>query len=212
MDIIKIVADKLTQNSYLVVEGEDAILIDAGTFVSKIEENLKVFSPKPTLKGVLVTHCHFDHVAELDNILAKYKCPAYIYKAGKTMLYDEKKNLSYLDAVPFKIKAKKDIKTFLDGECLTFGNIEVNCFNTPGHSIDSSCFVIDDNMFTGDTVFKIEVGRTDLYSGDENVQRISLERIRNRLSEGINQFYAGHGANFDNDDLKYNINRILGDM
>ena len=211
MDIIKMVADKMSQNSYLIIEGEDAILIDAGVFVKQIEENLKMFSPKPTLKGVLLTHSHFDHIAELDNILAKYKCPAYIYKAGKTMLYDEKKNLSYID-MPFKIKAKKDVKTFLDSDPLAFGDIEVVCYNTPGHSIDSSCFVIGDNMFTGDTVFKIEVGRTDMFSGDENVQRISLERIKNTLSEGINHFYAGHGANFDNDDLKYNINRVLGDM
>ena len=66
-------------------------------------------------------------------------------------------------------------------------------------------------MFTGDTVFKIEVGRTDRFSGDENVQMITLERIINNLSENINHFYPGHGSNFDNSDLKYNISRILGD-
>ena len=211
MNIIKVFQEKMSQNSYLVIDGEDAILIDAGAFVSKIEENLKMFNPKPKLKAVLITHAHFDHVAELDNILSKYKCPAYIYKLGKPMLYDEKKNLSYIDT-PFKIKEKKGIQTFVDGNELEFGSITVKCYNTPGHSVDSSCFVIGDNMFTGDTVFKIEVGRTDMYSGDENVQKITLERILNSLSEGVNNFYAGHGSNFDIDDLKYNINRILGDQ
>ena len=211
MDILKIFQEKMSQNSYLVIEGEDAVLIDAGAFVGQIEENLKVFTPKPKIRAVMLTHCHFDHVAELDNILAKYKCPAYIFKQGKPMLYDEKKNLSYLDT-PFKIKAKRDVKTFVDGDTLTFGSIEVKCYNTPGHSIDSSCFVVGDNMFTGDTIFKVEVGRTDMFSGDDSVQRISLDRIRGDLSEGINHFYAGHGANFDNDDLKYNITRILGEM
>jgi glyoxylase-like metal-dependent hydrolase (beta-lactamase superfamily II) len=66
-------------------------------------------------------------------------------------------------------------------------------------------------MFTGDTVFRVEVGRTDLYSGDENVQRISLERIVNTLSNGVENFYAGHGTNFNKEELNYNISRILGD-
>lgn len=210
MDIIKIVQQKMSQNSYLVIKNEDAILIDAGVFVGQIEENLKLFSPKPKLKAILLTHCHFDHIAELDNILSKYNCPAYIFKSGKPMLYDEKKNLSYIDT-PFKIKSKKEVKTFLDSEVLTFGEIEVACYNTPGHSVDSSCFVIGDNMFTGDTVFKVDVGRTDMFSGDSNVQRISLERVLNNLSEGIEHFYAGHGQNFDYEDLKYNIGRLMGD-
>jgi glyoxylase-like metal-dependent hydrolase (beta-lactamase superfamily II) len=211
MDIIKIFQEKMSQNSYLVVEGEDAILIDGGAFVGSIEENLKVFSPKPKIKAVFLTHAHFDHIAELDNIVSKYKCPVYIYKLGKPMLYDEKKNLSFIDT-PFKIKEKKGVKTFVDGEELTFGGITIKCFNTPGHSVDSSCFVIDDNMFTGDTVFKIEVGRTDMYSGDENVQMITLERIMNTLSEGISHYYPGHGSNFTYEDLKYNLNRFLGDI
>lgn len=210
MDIIKIVQEKMGQNSYIIIDQEDAILIDAGVFVSQIEENLKMLSPKPKIRAVFLTHCHFDHILELDNIIGKYKCPAYIYKAGKQMIYDEKKNLSYIDT-PFKIKAKRDIKTFLDEDTLNFGNIEVKCFNTPGHSIDSSCFVVGNNMFTGDTVFKVDVGRTDMFSGDSNVQKISLERILNNLSENIENYYPGHGSNFDKDDLKYNVGRLMGD-
>ena len=209
MDIIKIVAENLSQNSYLIVENETAILVDAGAFVGQIEENLKVFFPKPKLKAVFLTHCHFDHIAELDNIVKKYRCPVYIYKDGKPMLFDEKKNLSYLDE-PFKIKTEKsNINTFLDEDKIVIDDIEVVCYNTPGHSIDSSCFVIGDNMFTGDTIFKVGVGRTDMFSGDENVQRISLLRLRDVISEGINHFYAGHGANFGTEELKYNIERTI---
>ncbi|MBQ7351400.1 MAG: MBL fold metallo-hydrolase [Clostridia bacterium] len=210
MDIVKIVEQKMGQNSYLIIKDEDAILIDAGVVVSQVEENLKVFSPKPKLRAVLLTHCHFDHIRELDNLIKKYECPAYIFKSGKPMLYNENHNLSCLEA-PFKIKAKKDIKTFKDSEELVFGNIQVLCYNTPGHSVDSSVFVIGDNMFTGDTVFKIEVGRTDLYSGQEDVQLISLKRIRDDLSRDIKHFYPGHGPNFNKEDMKYNIDRILGE-
>jgi len=66
-------------------------------------------------------------------------------------------------------------------------------------------------MFTGDTVFKVDVGRTDMFSGDSNMQKISLERILNECSIGIKNFYAGHGVNFNDEELKYNLTRILGD-
>ena len=210
MQVIKIIQEKMQQNSYIIISGRDAILIDAGVFVGNIEENLKMYSDKPELKSVFLTHAHFDHIQELDNIVAKYNCTVYIHKSGKTHLYDEKKNVSTMD-IPIKVKTKKGIKTFVDGQEITIGDIVVKCYNTPGHSIDSSCFVIEDSMFTGDTVFKIERGRTDLYSGDENVLRISLERILNDISVGIEHFYAGHGSNFDKDDLRYNITRILGE-
>lgn len=210
MDIVKIVDENMSQNSYLIIDNEDAVLIDAGVYVNKLEESLKMFLPKPTLKGVLLTHAHFDHIRELDNILSKYKCNAYIFKSGKPMLYKEDENMSILDR-PFKIKEKKNIKTFEDGQELEFGGIKVTCYNTPGHSIDSSCFVVDDNMFTGDTVFKVEVGRCDLFSGDEKMQGISLARIRDTLSDGIKHFYPGHGANFTKPELDYNITRILGE-
>ena len=209
MDIIKIVQEKMSQNTYLIVKDDkDAILIDAGVFVNQIEEHLKMYSPKPKIHAILLTHAHFDHIEELDNIVGKYDCPVYIHKSGKAHLTSEDKNLSYLDK-PFKIKTKKGITTFVDGETLTFGDIQVDCYNTPGHSIDSSCYVIGDNMFTGDTIFKVGVGRTDMFSGDEDVQRISLLRLRDELSEGINHFYAGHGANFGADELKYNVERTI---
>ena len=210
MDIIKIVQEKMSQNTYLIVKDDkDAVLIDAGVYVGQIEEHLKMYAHKPKIHAVLLTHSHFDHIEELDNIVNKYGCEVYIHETGKKHLSDPNKNLSCLD-VPFKIKTK-GIKTFVDGEELNFNNINVICYNTPGHSVDSSCFVIGDNMFTGDTVFKVEVGRTDLFSGSSNVQRITLERIRDELSESIKMFYPGHGPNYDRDDLEYNLQRTLGE-
>ena len=210
MKVIKIVSDKLTQNNYLIVDGNDVVLVDGSAKVAQIEEILKMYSPKPKISAIFITHAHFDHIMELDNLAKKYECPVFINKDGKKHLYDEKKNLSVIDK-PFTIKQKKLIKTFVDGEEFVFGNIKVNCFVTPGHSIDSSVFKIGDNLFTGDTIFKIGVGRTDMFSGDRYVQHISLLRLRDENGFGCENFYSGHGVNFNKDELMYNIEHYLGD-
>lgn len=210
MKIIKIVNEKYGQNNFLCVEGSDAILIDASANVSQIEENLKMCGEQPKLLAILLTHEHFDHIAELDNLVAKYSCPVFIHKLGKATLYIEKHNLSTLDR-PFKIKTKRGIKTFEDEQEIVIGSFKIKCYHLPGHSMGSSAYVIDKTMFVGDTVFKVDIGRNDMFGGDEIVQKISLSRLLNNLSTDINEYYAGHGANFDNDDLKYNLERFLGD-
>ena len=210
MKIIKIINEKNGQNNYLIIDQEDAILIDASATVSQIEENLKISSEKETLRAIFLTHEHYDHIIELDNLVAKYNCPVYIHALGKPNLYHEDKNLSILDK-PFKIKTKRNIKTLKDSEEIQIGNIIVKCYHTPGHSMGSSCFVVDNNMFVGDTVFKVDIGRYDLFGGDKNVQAISLNRLLTDLSCGIDNYYAGHGANFDYNDLEYNLNHYLGE-
>lgn len=210
MKIIKIVNEKFGQNSYLVVSGLNAVLIDASANVSQVQENMKIVDGEQKLLAILLTHEHFDHIVELDNLVAKYNCPVYISDNGKANLYDEAKNLSIMDK-PFKIKEKKLIKTFKDADELNFEDISIHCYKTPGHSMGSSVFVIEDNMFTGDTVFKIDVGRNDLFGGDENVQRITLNRVLNDLSKTCKHFYPGHGASFDKEHLEYNLNAHLGE-
>ena len=213
MDIIKIVSEKnkesVSQNNYLVVLGKDAIMIDASASVKAVKENLNLYNGVK-LRAIFLTHCHFDHIAELDNLIEHFDCPVYIHKNGKSSLYKVEENLSFLDE-PFKIKNRKNIKTFVDGDTMDYGDIHIQCYLTDGHSKDSSCFVIGDNMFTGDTVFKVCVGRVDMFGGNEFVQRISLQRIRDELSRGVNNFYSGHGANFDYDGMKYVIDSVLGD-
>lgn len=210
MKIIKIINEKYSQNNYLVISDSTAVLIDASASVEQVEENLRLYSPKPKLKAIMLTHCHFDHIQELDNLVKKYACPVYIFETGKKSLYNTDENASFLDE-PLKIKEKKLIKTFKDSQEIVVDDITITCYNTPGHTVDSSCFMIEDNLFTGDTVFKNCVGRTDLVNSNQNMQKISLERILNTISLGINNFYAGHGSNFDKDDVIYNINHYLGE-
>lgn len=210
MKIIKLVNEQDMQNNYIVATDTTAILIDGNAMVSQIEENLKMLDNKLKLSAIFLTHEHFDHIRQVDNLIAKYKCPVYISKLGKNNLYSPDKNVSVLDT-PFKVTNKRQIKTFKDNEELIVGDLTVKCYLTPGHSMGSACFVIDDNMFTGDTVFKVSVGRSDLFGGDEAVQKISLIRIKNELSENVENFYSGHGANFNKSEMEYNVDNFLGE-
>lgn len=185
------------QNSYLVISGEDAILIDASVDLNELMKNLSMFSPKPKLKAIFLTHAHFDHIYTLSNILNKFECPVYTNKFGEKILKDKNKNLSIMLKNPFEFNEKRFINLFDDASEVKVGSITIKCYLTPGHSLDSSVFVIDDNMFTGDTVFKNCIGRVDLVGGDSNQMKISLNRIKDFISEGINNFYPGHNENFD---------------
>lgn len=185
------------QNSYLVISGEDAILIDASVDLNELMKNLSMFSPKPKLKAIFLTHAHFDHIYTLSSIASKFECPVYTNKFGEKILKDKNQNLSIMLKTSFEFNEKRFINLFDDESEVKVGSITIKCYLTPGHSLDSSVFVIDDNMFTGDTVFKNCIGRVDLVGGDANQMKISLNRIKDFISEGINNFYPGHNENFD---------------
>jgi len=211
MNIIKIISEKLTQNNYLITNENDAILIDGSAEISQVEENLKVFNPKPKLRAVFLTHEHFDHILKVDNLIEKYHCDVYIHEFGRDALYNTEKNMSIIVDVPFRINSENKVKTFVDGEEFDFGNIHIKCLHTPGHSKGSSCFIIDDNMFTGDTIFKMGVGRTDMFGGSEETLRASLNKIISNF-ENVNTFYSGHGSNASRQEIEYNLSHVLGEV
>lgn len=189
------------QNTYLVVSNNDAILIDASVEPNEIMKHLNMFSPKPKLQTILLTHAHFDHIGMLESLAGKFECPVYTNKFGEGILKDKNKNLSIMIKNSFEFKEKRFIRLFKDEDEIEIGDIHIKCYLTPGHSADSAVFVIEDNMFTGDTVFKNCIGRVDLVGGDKRQMAISLNRIKDSLSDGINTFYPGHNENFDKSDL-----------
>ena len=210
MKIIKIVSEKYMQNNYLVAGENDAVLIDASASIEQVKENLRISASNPKLRAILLTHEHFDHIFELDNLVNKFDCPVYIHAKGKPCLYKSSQNLSDIEE-PFVIKEKKRIKTIKDGEEIKLEDFSIKAFHTPGHSLGSTCYLIEDNLFVGDTVFRVDVGRYDMYGGDANVQKITLQRLLTDESMHAEHYYAGHGSNFERDDLEYNINRVLGE-
>lgn len=213
MKIIKILGsgeiESYGENNYLIINDSDAVLIDASASLNDVAKNLEIMGKKPKLHAILLTHAHFDHIYNLSALQEKFSCPVYTNKFGANILKNKNKNLSTMLTKPFEYKDKNSLKLFEDGDVLEFGSIKIKTYLTPGHALDSSVFVIDDNMFTGDTVFKNCIGRVDLVGGDMAQMKISLQRIKDDISKNISTFYPGHNENFDKHTLDTVIDYYL---
>jgi len=205
MKVKRFKEDNSKGNNFLVIENGCAILIDASVSASEIEEALK--EANATLKAIFLTHSHFDHILNLDELVETFKVSVYLHKNGLESLYDALKNESGLEH-PLIIKTKANIMLFeKDLEELEIDGIKIRVYHTPGHSSCSVCYEIGDNMFTGDTIFKGLIGRNDLWNSDPIIQQKTLRELEKL--EPKECYYAGHGVHFTHDYLIKTINRYL---
>ena len=188
MKIRRFVAGRLETNCYLVTEGETSILIDAEVGLDKLAKETK------KIDAVLLTHAHFDHIKNLGKISQEYNCKIYLHELAVEKLTDPSKNLStsfgFGKSLQFDI-AKMDLEVLEGGETLSIGDIKgIKVFSTPGHTDCSICIQIGENLFTGDTIFKNGVGRTDFSGGNFSSLLNSLRKLRELDYDNI---YPGHG-------------------
>jgi len=171
MNIETVVVGDLGVNCYIVSVENKAIVIDPGDEYNKIKEALK----GKTVEAILLTHGHFDHtgaVKKFQDDAAK----VYISKEDAKMLVDGYTSL----ANPFGYQftpIKADV-TFNDNDVLELIDIKIKVILTPGHTKGSACFLCDNILFSGDTLFYRSIGRTDFPGGD--FETIS-HSIRNKL-------------------------------
>lgn len=198
MRIEKFVLGVLSTNSYIVSdENKNAVIFDCGvysaTISSYIEEN------ELNLKKILLTHSHFDHMGGCAQLQEQTGAPVYIHEAEAQWLNDGDKNLanSFLYA---SFENVEDYRTIADGDVINAGDLQFKVMHTPGHSKGSVCYIIEDVIFAGDTIFAGSVGRTDNYGGNQAEQRQSLKRLIEL--EGDYKLLCGHG-----EDTTLNVER-----
>lgn len=176
--------------SYLVGNNGKALLIDAGVNSDRVlsmanELNL-------TIEKVILTHGHIDHIVEIDNIVGKTNARVYIHVDDEMSLTDARYNLSAYVGTPVDFKSKYE--TLKDGSTLSIENLEFKIIHTPGHSPGSICIEVNNNLFSGDTLFKSGYGRVDLLNG-------SFDDIHNSIFDKLfclpddMKVYPGHGSN-----------------
>lgn len=179
----------LMSNVWVMTSGKEAFLIDAGTEPSEVRSALTARGL--TLRGVLLTHGHFDHAMHARKIADEYGVPLYIHKDDAEMLPNGEKNAYLMCYGRDKDLGYAD-KLLFDGGELTLGEDKIKVLHTPGHSKGSVCFLSGNCLVTGDTLFATSVGRWDLYGGSVSELRSSLAALT-LLSEDIT-IYPGHGG------------------
>lgn len=180
-------------NCHIVCSDGEAIVIDPASDGEGIYEKIK--SLGASVKYILLTHGHFDHIGGADILARLTGARIYVHALDAALLSDGNKNASVSFGIG-SVVCEETPCTFFDGDTFTVGGVTLTAHHTPGHTCGSSCFLTDGAAFTGDTVFTDGgYGRTDLYGGDRRVIYTSLRKILPELKGKT--VYPGHGINKD---------------
>ncbi|MDG4669066.1 MBL fold metallo-hydrolase [Mycobacterium sp. 236(2023)] len=180
-------AGMLACNCYVLAprQGADAVVVDPGQRAMGplrriLDEN------RLTPAAVLLTHGHIDHMWSAQKVADTYGCPTYVHPADRHMLTDPIKGfgprLAQMAFGAIFREPKQVVELDRDGDKIELGGITVAVDHTPGHTMGSVVFRVEQGpdlvAFTGDTLFRSSVGRTDLPGGSG---RDLLESIVTKL-------------------------------
>ena len=175
-------------NCYTVLSDNAAIVIDPGEYCENVCNFLKENQDKQRL--ILLTHCHFDHIGGAAELREKTQTPIAIGEKEFDATIDPKKTLSRYFGISIT-HFSPDI-ALTDGQELAVGDINIKCIETPGHTVGSMCYLIDDILLSGDTLFNLSIGRTDFPNGSFLEISKSIKMLYNSLDDNTVVF-PGHG-------------------
>ena len=177
------------ENCYVVSdETGEGVVIDPGGMASAILAYIR--EAQLSIKAVLDTHGHCDHIGANDAIRDATGAPLYIHKADAPMLSDMRLNLSAF--MGFKALSRPAEHLLSEGDKISFGQSELEVLHTPGHTIGGVCFLGDGVAFTGDTLFAGSIGRSDFPGGSE-VELIGNIKKKLLALPDETKVYSGHG-------------------
>ena len=175
--------------SYLVISGCKALLFDAGLPFSRIARYLE--SHGLSLEAIYITHGHYDHIAGLSEL--NLDVPVYMGAEDLDYLTDPHLNLGY-DMFGDPLELSVEAKPIGEGDDFAFDGHKVQVIATPFHTGGSLCFYFPDDglLFSGDTLFRLSVGRSDLPGACPRFMETSLAKLTKLPAETI--VYPGHGG------------------
>lgn len=194
MKIQKLALGMFQSNCYIVSEGSEAFIVDPGDRPVEILNYLDLHGLN--LRFILLTHGHLDHVNGVDGITKVHQVPVYLHQADRSAI-DE--------GVRVFGEMKSESIAAMEGMMIPFGDYKIKVIETPGHSEGGVCYLVDGNLFAGDTLFRHSIGRSDLPGGDYETLLHSVREKLYRLPDET-KVYSGHEEDSDiGHEKKYNM-------
>ena len=170
-------------NSYLVHENGKGFIVDCPYPSSALDKFIE--DNKIKIEFIILTHTHFDHVTGLKYYKDKFNVDVYASEDAKEIAENPNFNLAY-HISNLEVPIDHYLK---DGE--VFSKYNIKAIKTPGHTIDSMSYVLGDVIFTGDTLFRLSVGRTDFPGGSFDEIKDSIINKLGKLDRN-SKIYPGH--------------------
>lgn len=208
--LIELTVGMVMTNCYIGYNDDtrEAFIVDPGDDARRISRAVR--EQKLNVKGILLTHGHFDHIMAVPELKEEFGAPVYAHEAEEALLQDTQMNLS----APWvgralSLSAERLLK---DGEKFELAGFEIQAIHTPGHTAGGVSYylAVEQALFSGDTLFRGSYGRVDLptasgadiarsinekllplpeetavYPGHERETTIGHERKYNPLSRGF---------------------------
>lgn len=179
---------ELKSNCYIIeTEPGRCVAVDIGGD-SKMLINYLIMK-KLRLSKILLTHGHYDHMNGVAEVAEATGAEVYIHEDDAHMLESASASLaSFMSVITFR-----PVHRFIsiNDDCIIAdGNLSFRVLHTPGHTPGSVCYICDDTIFSGDTLFCCSIGRTDFPGSDIHAMRSSLKRIV--ALDGDYKVYPGH--------------------
>ncbi|WP_436669401.1 MBL fold metallo-hydrolase [Paenibacillus kandeliae] len=183
----------LQTNAYLLIneESKQAVVIDPGMNPGSLIRRIQTLGVQP--EAILLTHAHFDHMGGVEEMRQHFDCPVYLHDLEAEWMTNGKLNGSanWPQVTP-PITAEPAEYALDEGQKLELIGHTFAVYHTPGHSPGSVSFLSGKDLFSGDVLFRMGVGRTDLTGGSE---RQLVDSIRTKLYTFADDVtvYPGHG-------------------
>lgn len=176
-----IVYDENTKNGLVIDPGYKC----GGILKSALDDGINI-------KYILITHCHYDHISDLEELREKTGAQLVSSKNGSENIGTPEINHS-VSGLGYALSAKKSDIILDDNEELTLDGINIKCIYTPGHTNCGVSYLINNTkLFSGDTLFLRSIGRSDLPTGNSDELISSIKNKLYTLDDKTDVF-CGHG-------------------
>jgi glyoxylase-like metal-dependent hydrolase (beta-lactamase superfamily II) len=197
LNIKTFVVNQLQENCYVVSDAtREAVIIDCGAYYDTERTAIVNYLRDNDLtpRHLLCTHGHFDHAFGIDTIFKEFGLHPEIHEADRHLVEDMDEQYRSMMGLPYHHDSVPVEHCLADGDIITFGTHRLRVIHVPGHSPGGLVFwcETEKTAFTGDTVFRMSVGRTDLPGGSWQQLMQSLRHLA-ALLPGDTRLYPGHG-------------------